>query len=170
MDVLTGPLNRIPRSYARGVGAALGALLLLAQPSLVLADAYSPTVNRIVWTPTGEPETDYCARSGIVTTARNYAQVLAYVNGGGAHDCVGTANTLPSGWIGTRAGGYRDGVWCGVSGWHYSSQAATNWQLWVTMCSNPSGIQEFKTRGDITIYTGSGYVSNTGPTSPAQNY
>lgn len=170
MTNLIGQIGRRSRRHARLMGAAIGALLLLAQPSLVFADAFSPQVNRIIWTPTGEPETDYCARSGIVTTARNYAQVLAYVNGGGAHDCAGTVNSLPSGWIGTRAGGYRDGGWCGVSGWHYSSQAASNWQLWITMCSNPSGIQEFKTRGDITIYTGSGYVSNTGPTSPAQNY
>jgi len=160
---------KIPRR--RVIAAITGAWILLAQPALVLADAYSAQTYEFWLDPAGsEPVTDYCARSGIVDVARNYGQVLAYDNGGGAHDCVGTVNSMPTGWIGVAVEGYRDGVYCATSQSYFNSSPASNWQLWATMCTNPSGIQNFQTVSLIFAYDGSSYRTGVGPTSPAQGY
>jgi hypothetical protein len=155
---------------ARLIGALAAALIILAQPAIVYADAFSSRTFEFWITPAGEPTTDYCARSGIVDVARSYGQINAYVNGGGAHDCVGTANSVPSGWLGVQVSGYRDGALCSTSSFYYSTSAANNWQLYVTLCSNPSGTQEFYSRSTIKAYDGQSYWQSTGPFSPIQNY
>ncbi len=114
----------------------------------------------------GEPNTDYCGRSGVYHTALHYAQVLAYANGGGPNDCIGTVNQVPSGWIGMRAQGIRDGASCGYSGYWYNDYPASNWQAWVNICSNPAGSQNFRTAVTIKYYTGQYYFIDFGPTSP----
>lgn len=170
-------MARSPESMRRRiakVGTAIGmAWLLIAQPAAVLADdRFSGQIFSTDEQPTGEPVTDYCQRAGIVHTARNYSQILAYTNGGGAHDCAGAVNTLPSGWIGTRSQGFMDGSSCGMSAASYNSSAASNWQLWVTMCANPAGLQEFRARAYGRIYDGSDYVGGNwwGPISPIHEF
>jgi hypothetical protein len=166
------PNPRIGARRKRHVfGAVMAVLLLWAQPALVLANVYSAQVWEWNLTPIGEPNTDYCARAGMVDSARNYGQVLAYTNGGGSHDCLGATNSLPAGWIGIKVEGFRDGGLCGTSSYYFSSQAASNWQLWITLCSNPAGNQNFQSRSFINIYTGAGYTGGiTGPFSPVAQY
>ena len=164
-----GPGDRRHRIW-RLVVAAFAGGLLLAQPALVLADVYSAQTYETVFTPIGEPMTTYCARSGVVDTARNYGASYAYANGG-AHSCTSPVNYLPAGWIGVKVEGFRDGVSCGVSSWYYSSQVAWGWQLWITMCSNPSGSQDFQTRSWLRYYDGGAfYFQSFGPLSPIAAY
>lgn len=153
------------------LGALLSIATLFAQPSLVLADVFSARTWEFHMTPSGEPNTDYCARSGVVDTARNYGQVNAYTNGGGAHDCVGSVNSLPAGWIGVAVEGIKNGASCGWSITYYSSSATDNWQLYATMCTNPAGLQDFTSKSIISAYDGiSGYTNAVGPTSPIAQY
>lgn len=153
------------------IGAVLGIWVLLAQPGLVLADAYSGVTFEAWYNPLGaEPVTDYCAKSGIVTTARNYGQILAYTNGGGAHDCAGAVNTMPTGWLGVEVEGYRNGLFCGQSDTFTNSSDASNWQLWDNACSNPSGFQLFQTKSLIFPYDGEVYHTHVGPLSPGLQY
>lgn len=151
--------------------AFVSAWLVLSQPSLVAADVFSARTFETNLTPIGEPNTDYCARSGVVATARNYGQVNAYANGGGANNCAGAVNVLPAGWIGVRVEGYRDGAFCGTSMWSYTSSATDNWQLYATLCTNPAGSQNFHSRSFINVYTGDAYTGAfTGPWSPVEAY
>lgn len=164
-------LRTLTQFSRRTIGALLAAGLVFAQPILVLADVFSARTFEINITPIGEPNTDYCARSGVVATARNYGQVNAYTNGGGAHDCEGSVNSLPAGWIGVRVEGYRDGGLCGSSAWFYSSVATDNWQLYATMCTNPAGSQNFHSRSFINVYKGDSYTGALiGPWSPVEGY
>lgn len=155
----------------RLVAALFGTWVLLTQPGLVVADAFSAQTYEAWYDPIGaEPVTDYCARSGIVDVARNYGQILAYTNGGGAHDCAGAVNSMPTGWIGVSVEGYRNGVFCSQSGVFTNSSPQSNWQLWATQCSNPAGVQSFQTVSLIFPYDGANYHTHVGPTSPIGNY
>lgn len=149
---------------------ALSAALVL--PSPVAADAFSAQVYIFTRDPVGEVSTDYCSRAGIVDVARNSSQVLAFLDDAGAGNCAGSVNQVPAGWIGTKAQGYRNGVLCGTSGWYYNTDPASNWQLRITLCSNPAGNQEFSSSSWIRAYTGQGgYWENCcWPVSPRLNY
>ncbi len=156
----------------RLIGATLGIWVLMAQTGMVSADSrYSGVTFEAWYDPIGaEPVTDYCARSGIVHEYRNYGQILAYTNGGGAHDCAGSGNTMPAGWLGVMVEGYRSGAFCGQSDSYVNSSAATNWQLWDTTCTNPSGSQNFYTISLIFPYDGDSYHTHVGPQSPAHAF
>ena len=79
--------------------------------------------------------------------------------------------TLPSGYLGARAQGYRDGQYCGQSSWSYSNVAAWGWQVWVWACSNPSGLQEFYTRANGKLWVNNSQYDTTGwQLSPIQQY
>jgi hypothetical protein len=170
--------SRQPGRYRRAtttslVSAWLLAWLLGAQPGLVLgAEYFSAQVFIFNHTPAGELNTDYCARAGVVDTARNSSQVLAYANGGGAHDCAGTVNQVPAGWLATKAVGFRDGQYCAGSSYYYNTSPASNWMLWITLCSNPSGTQLFKTAAYSRAYNGEDGYWNLGnyPISPNAPY
>lgn len=63
----------------RLIAVLFGTWVLLTQPGLVAADAFSAQTYEAWYDPIGaEPVTDYCARSGIVDIASNYGQILAY--------------------------------------------------------------------------------------------
>jgi hypothetical protein len=159
------------RHVRRGIAAGIAILVLLLQPASAFADVYSATVWLANRTPIGEQNTDYCTRAGVVDVARNYGAVYAYLNGGGPHDCLGTGHVLPAGWIGVKVEGFKDGVSCGISSWYFSSQAAWGWQLWITMCPNPTGQQQFQSRSYINVYLGDAYSGPfTGPISPVATY
>jgi hypothetical protein len=142
--------------------------VLLAHPAVVAATAYSSLVAKANWYPPGYGQSTLCDQSGIVDTARNYNQAVSkyYTNG----TCGPTNITLPSGYLGTQVSGYRGGVFCGVSSIYYSTVATSAWQLWITLCSNPSGLQAFYSVGWPFGFNGSGYTSGGGTTSPSQNY
>lgn len=145
------------------------ALLLIAQPANVNATAYSAMTYSFRWTPAGYSQTNLCEQAGEIDTNQNYGQVQGWVNNN--FNCIGTAQYLPSGWYGIKVDGYRDGAYCGSSGYYYSTTYAFGWQIWITLCSNPSGAQSFTTTATGIGYDGTGgYWSGRTVTSPAQNY
>jgi hypothetical protein len=161
------------RATARRLLGVVFAIVLLTTQSAVVvgAEAMSGQTFEAWYDPLGaEPVTDYCARSGITDIARSIGQILAYTNGGGAHDCVGSGNTMPTGWLGVSVEGYRNGVFCGQSSVYTNTQPAWNWMLWINVCSNPSGLQNFQTRSLIFPYDGEDYHTHVGPMSPALPY
>ena len=153
----------------RRLTALLGILVILAYPSLVAATAYGSLTYQTHWHPPGYADTALCVQPGIVDTARNYSQSVTknYVGSG---SCSGSNRALPSGWIRTQVAGFRSGALCGYSGWYYSNVQTSSWQIWIQMCSNPSGTQVFHTRGYGGGWYGDGYVGGAGVTSPSQNY
>lgn len=165
---LPRPFRR--RRYWPVVGAVLAVWLLAAEP--VLADAFSARVWFAALTPAGQPYTDYCLRSGIVSTARDYGQINSYNNGGGAHDCAGPVTALPNGYIGVAVEGFMNGASCGQpSMFFYNTAPADNWQLYDTRCSNPPGTQNFQSLSYGSIYDGTRYFGPySGPMSPSQPY
>lgn len=108
-------------------------------------------------------------QSAILDVARNYGQMVSK-NYLGTSSCGGANRTLPSGYLGIGVEGYRNGALCGFSGIYYSNVATSAWQLWITLCSNPSGTQDFYTRAIGYGWSGSGYVQSSGVYSPSQNY
>jgi len=106
-----------------------------------------------------------CDQSGILDTARNYNQALSKTT-----SSCSTSRLLAAGYLGSEVAGYRDGSFCGFSGVSYSTTTTAGWQLWATMCSNPSGTQEFWTVGYAYGWNGSEYLLSSGTTSPKQNY
>jgi len=147
--------------------------MMLGRPAIVSATAYSLLYAIRGWYPPGYSHSMLCDQSGIVDTARNYNQAVSkYYTVAGY--CGPTNITLPSGYLGTQVSGYRDdgsgGVYCGISSIYYSTVATSAWQLWITLCSNPSGLQAFYSVGYPYGFDGAGYVSGRGTTSPRQSY
>lgn len=164
-------LSRPAHSHWRWIGAFLAISVLLAQPTLVAAQVESAMTFEDQFNPTGpEPATTYCAQSGVVENGRSKGKAIAFL-GTAQYVCSGSANVLPAGWLGVSVQGLRDGVSCGYSPWSYSSSATSAWTLWSTECSNPSGLQSFRTRSFIRAYDGEeDYFTYTGPLSPAASY
>lgn len=153
----------------RFAGALLGLWILLSQPALVAATAYSPMNYGAKWSiPGGRGTASVCAQSGIIDVAQNYAQTVSrnWISG----SCNGASKVVPSGYLGTDLWGYRDNSSCGYTGIYYSNVATAAWQLWATECSNPAGSQAFKTLGFGYYWNGSSYFFIGGFYSPAQNY
>jgi hypothetical protein len=147
------------------------AVAYLASASAVLANAYTPRTYVGRWTTPGHGQTDFCVLSGIETTAQNTGVSTAYVPS--VNGCNGTPKAIPSGYLGVTVSGYRDGAFCGSSGYVYSNVSTDYWQIWSTQCSNPAGSQEFHTRMQGRIWTdlsGGAYVASSPLTSPSQNY
>lgn len=85
-------------------------------------------------------------------------------------DCYTTQN-VPAGYIGAQAYGYRNGAYCGSTGAAYNNAAASSFGIGAFICSNPSGLQAFKTGSSSYFYVGggTGYVG-VGTQSPNQSY
>jgi hypothetical protein len=150
------------------LAAFLGVWILLAQPAVVMASAYSAMNYGGKWFIPGGTTASKCGQSGIVDVAKNYMQTVSrnFITG----SCAGGSHTVPSGFLGTSLYGYKDGSSCGGSGIYYSTVATSAWQLWITMCSNPAGTQAFKTLGYGWFYNSLDYDLIGGFTSPIQNY
>jgi len=102
--------------------------------------------------------------------ARNNVWVTSRVRDYSLQNCSEANRTLPSGYIGAKVAGYRDGLYCGESAWYYSNVATSGWALTATECSNPAGTQAFNTQGFGRFWTGTTYTGFLTVTSPSQNY
>jgi hypothetical protein len=143
--------------------------IILLQPASVAASADSLLVYSAQWLPPGQStNTSVCVQSGIHDVAQNYAQIVIknYVAG----SCSGANRNVPSGYIGTQLYGYRDGSSCGSTAVYYSNVSTSAWQLWATMCSNPAGVQTFRTLGGGWYWNGSTYNQAGFVFSPNQSY
>ena len=155
---------------SRVIAALWIVFVLLANPMAVAATAYSNLRWVGSWIPPGYAASDLCDQSGIVDTARNYNQAVSLHHLTNNYICNQSNITLPSGYLGTQVAGYRDGTLCGFSQVYYSTVATSAWQLWITLCSNPSGLQTFYSAGWPYGWNGTGYTSGGSTTSPSQNY
>lgn len=139
-------------------GLALGALAY-ASTGVVFRE----NVN----TPTGST-TRVCGEAAVdpVSSVYNYGYTRAYHN-----SPCSVARVLPTGWISVRVHGYRNGAYCGNSGWRNSSGASATAGTGSPLCTNPSGSQEFWTTQDGRVWQQPINAYNTVPslTSPHAN-
>ena len=154
----------------RLIGAILGASLILAQPAMVAASAWSLLTYWVAWPVPGASDfASVCGQSGIVDVATNYMQTV--IKHYASNSCAGSSYTVPSGWIGSKVNGYKDGTICGQSSIHYSTVNTSAWQLWQAACSNPPGVQTWKTHGyGYYLHAGSTYYQIGPIISPNQPY
>lgn len=147
----------------------LFAIGLAASSTVALASGWS------VWTweanvqPSGEPYTDICLQTGTVDVAKVEGNIHLYNN---QWACSGTVNYVPSGWIRVSVSGYRDGNYCGNSGYYSNSSSAWGYGIRWQACSNPSGTQQFYGISYGQLYNGTGgyYGTYGGPSSPQLGY
>lgn len=131
--------------------------------------AFATATSGRIWR--GSPGNSYnvCAEAVIRDTADNVAYIIAQDLGSG---CWSDNNSRPSGWLGTKAIGLRDGGYCGTTGWYYNSSSTWMFGVGSHLCSNPGGVQEFYTKADTRAWNSSttSYVDYLQITSPSQNY
>jgi hypothetical protein len=154
-------------SSRRAIVALAAGLVVLATPLSAAASAYSPLTYLASWYPPSYSHGSLCGQAAMIDTAQNYNQAVSMYYRAGA--CNGGNQGVPSGYLGSWVEGYRDGVYCGATSVYYSTTFTSAWQLWATLCSNPSGSQTFQSFGESYGWTGSSYL-NGGVWSPAQNY
>ncbi len=109
--------------------------------------------------------TRVCTEAVIADTADNKGYTTTW-----SATCTST-NSKPSGYLGIRIRGVRDGgLWSSWTSWAVNS--STTWSMGVggKLCSNPSGTQEFQTEAESKFWYSSGYIHFTKTVSPAQNY
>ena len=152
------------------VASAAGAFLL-ADAIPANASAYAPYSYKLS-VPAIGGWGDFCLRGSIQTGASNHVDTMVHANGGW---CSGSTRNVPSGYLAGKVAGYRSGSYCGTSGVSYSNVTTWGWGVWATMCSNPSGSQEFHTVGYGAIYNDGSKGGAVGynwfsSTSPSQNY
>lgn len=150
----------------RALAAILVAVLYL-QPATVYASVYSQDqYNAKMW-PSGysPPATAACSQSGVVDTAKNYTIVMQK-NWIASGDCTGSFRTVGSGYLGAGVHGYRNGAYCGGSGIYWNDVSTGGWQLWIAMCTNPSGSQYFETWPENWWYDQTNWKMYRGPWSP----
>jgi hypothetical protein len=151
------------------VGAMFCISMILAQPASVAATAYAPlTYSNKWWIPGQGVYASVCMQPGIIDVAQNYSQIVIknWISG----SCSGANRNVASGFIGMQLQGLRDGSVCGTTSVYYSTVSTSAWQLWATMCSNPSGSQSFKTFGLGYYWNSLDYNTAGWWASPSQNY
>lgn len=156
---------------ARTLAAILAAVCLML-PMIVLAGyATSGNTYRSTVSVSGYGSVRVCLEASISTNGTNIIlngrATRVYDNSGA--NCDG-ARSLPTGWIGVTLDGYRDGAFCGTSGYEYTS--GTNYQkdYQENTCSDPAGSQAFNTAVFGRVYNGTtAYHNIPGISGPAQN-
>jgi hypothetical protein len=145
--------------------AVVASTFLMALPATVLATKYSPVTWFLNYYPPALPVTELCGQSGIVNPVQNYNQALTKVWDGGS---CGASRVVCAGCLGSKVRGYRDGAYCGTTTIYWSNVATAGWQLWSTLCSNPSGTQFFHTIGTSCVIQAGGGVVCGEVTSPGE--
>jgi hypothetical protein len=142
------------------VRRALSVLLVVLfylQPTTAYASTYSIMQYEYKLWPPGysPPAASACEQAGMVDTAQNYSQAQErdWVD----NSCSGSGHYIPAGYIGTKVTGYTGGSYCGESRFYYNTQTSFGWQLWITLCPNPSGVQGFASVATGTFWDGNGY-------------
>lgn len=116
-------------------GFALGALAAYASSGLQWRETVS--------TPSGST-TRVCAEAAVDTGGSSSVLNIGYTRARYNHPCS-TARVMPTGWLSVLVYGYRNGAFCGSSGWHNTAQASATMGIGTSLCSDPSGSQEFWT-------------------------
>lgn len=148
---------------------AVGALSLTsALAGRASASATSGVVFRATTTANGG-FVGNCLESQIVDVGDNKAFVSAW---GRASGCGGNLVTVPSGYFGIKAEGFRDGSYCGATAMAYNNSPTFIFGVGGFLCSNPEGSQAFATRasGEAWNETTLSYVTLSTVMSPNQSY
>jgi hypothetical protein len=82
----------------------------------------------------------------------------------------GAPLSLEAGWIGNAVDAYRNGGFCGTSGWVYSTTRTDATKSQFLNCSNPRGTQSFHTVTGGKLWNGNGYTQFGGQASPVENW
>lgn len=130
----------------RKLAAALFATwLVIFQPAMVKATTYTAVIYSFTYiNPRAGGWSDFCYKSGLVNPIQNYGFVWNQL-GGPPDTCHNQDKPANPASIGVLVRGYVDGVFCGEFGYSTNSQWTAAWQVWATLCSNPSGLQFFRT-------------------------
>lgn len=156
------------RPTRRGLLWALFAgIAVIAISSVALATATSGYVYKLSVNVPSYGWTDGCIKSTIADVADNKAYTRTAVN---FNKCGSPVQSLPSGYLGARADGYRDGAYCGTTDYYYNSSSTYVFGVGSHLCSNPSGTQTFYTQARGRLWNGSGYSYLGSQASPNQNY
>jgi len=146
----------------------ISAVVALVMATVVVSALATATSGRSY---RGSPGNNYnlCAEAEIVTpNMDNNAWTISQDYNTG---CWNDNYSAPSGWLGAYAMGYRDGAYCGTTGFYYNSVSTYRFGVGSVLCSNPSGTQAFKTGADSKGWNPStlSYVNYTAVQSPNQN-
>jgi hypothetical protein len=162
----------IRRSRRLGLMATIAGTAILMFPTLAYAGyATSGNLYRATVSVSGYGTVRVCLEATITTNGTNIV-----MNGGSTRvydtsglNCDGSWS-LPTGWIGVTLDGYRDGSFCGTSGYEYTSQATWQKTYSENTCTDPAGSQAFNTVVFGRVYNGSsGYHNIPGVSGPSQN-
>src|SRR3546814_16204685 len=107
-------------------GIAIACTLLLATPSTAFADASTGMSYRGPQSVPGVGLTYVCEQSTIADVADNRAWTRTAV-ADGDFGCT-PGQTVNSGYLGVQASGFRNGGYCGTTGYYYSNLATYQWE------------------------------------------
>ncbi len=153
------------------VATVVGIAILMLQSTVLAGSATSTNLYRATVNVSGYGYHRVCLEATITTNGTNII-----TNGGSTRvydnlpgNCEGSRN-LPIGWIGVTLDGYRDGSFCGTSGYEFTSSATWQKTYFQNTCSDPAGSQAFHTNVFGRVNNGNGGVHNIpGVSSPGQN-
>lgn len=100
-------------------------------------------------------------QNGSTVDGDTYTSVAHWSHVRAGHDsgCSSFESVGPN-WMRASAAAYKDGGYCGGSGWKYNPSTATGHSA-LYFCSDPAGVQEFYTLSLVSFWSGSSY-SNFG--------
>jgi len=127
------------RSLPALLSLILVAFVFLASAAYAAASSGN-TYKATAFSPGSSSYTRICIEAEVDTVPGNYSTTRAYYN----YPCS-SSRTMSTGYLGTKAWGYRDGSYCGSSGYYYNSSSATGYGIGMVLCSDPAGTQAFHT-------------------------
>jgi hypothetical protein len=168
---------KIGRRSFVGVVLVMGSVLmgaLISFEGVALATATSGDVYKLTTGPYGSTYVDNCLKATITTGADNIADIYSFSDKEPSR-CDGSyAYSMPGGYLGIDASGYKNGAYCGSTGYYYNSGPTSGIGVGSKICSNPFGLQTFYTvaTGEVWdyYYTYWHYAYTGTVASPNQNY
>jgi hypothetical protein len=122
--------------FVAGLTLGLAGSALAAQSAITRG---TPTAQ----TPSAADQSSVCFRSRITNPGLNHqTDVWLY---GSTSSCGGGLVPSPPNHFGAYNQGFRDGQYCGATGWFYNGNGSSSFTVGMSLCSNPAGIQSFST-------------------------
>ncbi len=110
---------------------------------------------------------DDCLKANVANDDSNQAYSYSSLTGG---RCGGTGAPMAGGWIAVDAQGYKDGAYCGETGWAYNGSTVSTFGVGARECEG-SGTYATVAYAEwwTETYGSYGYYGPFGITSPNQN-
>jgi hypothetical protein len=165
-------MKKIGRSVGTIAAALIFSGVILAAPAS--ADAWSGVVYELT-TGAYYPQwwANNCLDAG-VTNGTHYNDGVNYTYVEDGTNCSGIPGNMPAGFLEVQVAGYRDGSYCGETGYYTNSSSTSSLGVYSpALCSNPGGTHVYHTFVDAlteSLINGSyQYVYVGGLASPNQN-